>query len=111
LNVGWFGRRRDRAEFGIERLERPRGVLAARHAKIQPLLALDEDRIGIVLAIVPALAAILLAHRRHHAPPQRPAFRKPHALDERHGGIVPGRRSVIAVIERAARFWRGADLR
>ena len=51
----------------IERLEHAGGFLAARHAKVQPLLFLREQRVGIVLAVVAALSAILLRHRGHHA--------------------------------------------
>ena len=51
----------------------------------------ETDRTGIVLAVVAALAAILLRHRRHHAPAQRPAFGKLHALGHRQGLVVPGR--------------------
>ena len=50
-----------------------------------------EDGVGVVRAIVAALAAILLRHRRHHAPPQRTSLGELHALLERHGRIVPGR--------------------
>ncbi len=98
-----FGGRRDGAELGVERLEHARGVFAAGHAQVQPLLVFQDDGVGVVLAIVAALAAILLAHGRHEPPPQRPAFGKLHALAERHGGIVPGRLPVVAVVERAAR--------
>ncbi len=55
----------------IELLQHAGGFLAARHAEIQPLFLLDEDRSRIVLAVVAALAAILLRHRRHHAARQR----------------------------------------
>ena len=75
----------------IELLEHAGGVLAARHAEVQPLFLLEEDRVGIVLAVVAALAAILLRHRRHHPPPQRPAFGELHAVGQRHGLVVPGR--------------------
>ena len=52
---------------------------------------LGEQRVGIVLAVIAALAAILLRHRRHHPPRQRLAFGELHALGKRHGRIVPGR--------------------
>ena len=66
-------RRRARrlADLLMERLQHAGGFLAARHAQVQPLFLLGEDEIGIVLAIVAALAAILLRHRGHHAPAQR----------------------------------------
>ena len=75
--------RRRLAELLVERLEHAGGFLAARHAQVQPLFFLRDDEVGIVLAIVAALAAILLRHRGHHAPPQRPAFGERHALGER----------------------------
>ena len=61
------GGRRRGADLGMQRLQHAGGFLAARHAQVQPLLFLGEQRIGIVLAVVAALAAVLLAHRRHHA--------------------------------------------
>ncbi len=36
--------------------------------------ACSSDGVGVVLAIVAALAAVLLRHRRHHAAAQRPAL-------------------------------------
>jgi hypothetical protein len=45
--------------------------------------------IGIVLAIITALTAVLLPHRGHHAPPQWPAIGELHPLAERQGLIVP----------------------
>src|SRR3989304_4772693 len=59
-------------EFLVQRLERARGFLAAGHAEIEPLFLPQENRVCIVLTIVSALSAILLAHGRHHATPQRP---------------------------------------
>jgi hypothetical protein len=55
------------------------------------------DRVGIVVAIIAALAAILLRHRRHHAPAQRAAFGELHAIGNRHGLVVPGRLAVVAI--------------
>ena len=106
-----FGRCGDRAKFGIERLEHAGGFLATRDTEVQPLLAFAEDRVGVVLAVIAALATILLTHRRHHPPPQRPALRELHALGERHGGIMPGRFAVIAVGRWPARLRRDADRR
>jgi hypothetical protein len=49
------------------------------------------------MAVVTALAAILLRHRRHHPAPQRPPFGERHALRQRHGLVMPRRFAVIAV--------------
>jgi hypothetical protein len=90
-------RRWRRCELLIELLEHAGGVLAARHAQVQPLFFFREQRVGVILAIVAALAAILLRHRRHHLPPQRPAIGELHAFGQRHGRIVPGR-AVIGIL-------------
>src|SRR6202044_3814355 len=84
-------------------LEHARGVFAAGHAQVQPLLVFQDDGVGVILAIVAALAAILLAHGRHEPPPQRPALGELHAIADRHGGVMPRRLSIIVVVERAAR--------
>ena len=97
-----IGRRRRRRRWRlvdllIERLQHPRGFLAAGDAEIEPRLALAGDRFGIVMAVVAALAAILLRHRRHELAPQRPAFGELHAIGDRHGLVVPGRLAVVAI--------------
>jgi hypothetical protein len=51
----------------------------------------------IVFAVVAALATILLRHRCHHAPAQRLAIGKVHALSERQGLVVPGRAAIVLV--------------
>ena len=86
----------------MQRLQHAGGFLAARHAQIQPRLFLAEQRVRIVLAVVAALAAVLLAHRRHHPARAAAAFGELHALGERHGLVVP-RRAVVF-------FGRTADL-
>ncbi len=82
-------RRRRALKLGIKLLEHAGGFLAARHAKIQPLLRLREQSRRIVMAVVAALAAILLRHRRHQAARQRPAIGELHAIRQRHRRIVP----------------------
>src|SRR5262249_7233616 len=62
-----------------------------------PGFASARDRVGIVAAIVAALAAILLRHRRHHPPPQGTAFGELHALRNRHGLVMPGCFTIVAV--------------
>ena len=99
---GRAGRRRRRVlKFLVQRLEHARGFLAAGHAEIEARFALGCDRVGIVVAIIAALAAILLRHRGHHPPPQRAALGKLHAIGNRHGLVVPRRFAVIAVAGRA----------
>ena len=83
-------------QLGMKLLEHAGGVLAARHAEIEPLFGLVENRVGVVLAVVAALAAILLRHRRHHAARQRLAVGELHAIGERHRRVVP-RRAVVVV--------------
>src|SRR5215469_11474171 len=78
--AGRFGGRRGLVEFPIKSFEHAGGLLAAWDAEIEPLLLLQEDDVRIVLAVIPALAAILLSHRSQHPPPQRPAVGKLHAL-------------------------------
>src|SRR5437763_1487271 len=82
-----------------ELLQHAGGFLAARHAEIQPLLGLLHDLVGVGLAGVTALAAILLRHGGHHAPAQRPALGHLHALGHLDSRIVP-RRFVVAVRHR-----------
>src|SRR5262249_4862835 len=97
-------RERWRRQAGVllaELLERAQRVLAAGHAQVQPPLGLEKQRVGVVLAGVAALAAILLAHRGHHAPAQRPTVGELHALADRQRLVVPGRLAVVAVVERA----------
>ena len=84
-------------QFLMQRLQHPRGFLAAGDAEIEPRLRLAGDRLGIVVAIVAALAAILLRHRRHHPPSHRAAFGEFHAVGDRHGLVVPGRFAVVAI--------------
>ena len=82
--------RRRALKLGIKLLEHASGFLAARHAKIETLLRLREQSRRIVLAIVAALAAILLRHRRHQPARQRPPLGERHAIRQRHRRIVPG---------------------
>ena len=79
----------------MQRLDHAGGVLAAGHAQIQPRFLAFEDRAGIFLAVVAALAAILLRHRRHQLPAQRLAFGELHALGQRQRLVVPGRAAVV----------------
>ena len=53
------------------------------------------DGLGIGLAQVAALAAVLLRHGGEQAARQRLAVGELHALGDRHGGIVPGRAVVL----------------
>ena len=87
---------RRRADLRMQRLQHPGGFLAARHAEVQPLFLLLEQRVGVFLAVVAALAAILLAHRRHHLAAQRLAVGELHALGERQRLVVP-RRAVVGL--------------
>ncbi len=84
-------------QFLVQRLEHPRGFLAAGDAEIETRLGFAGNRLRIVVAIITALAAILLRHRRHHAPSQRAALRKLHTLGNRQGLVVPGRLAVVAI--------------
>ena len=66
--TGWRrarDRRREPARALHQFLERARGLLAAGHAAGQASLRAVGDRLGIGLAEIAALAAILLRHRRH----------------------------------------------
>src|SRR5205823_5662103 len=65
-----------------------------------PLLFSRDDEIRVVLAIVAALAAVLLRHRGHHAPSQGTARGERHAFRHWESLIVPGRLSIVAIIER-----------
>ena len=62
------------SHLGMQRLQHARRRLAAGYAQVQALFLLEEQSIGVLLAGVAALAAILLGHRRHHSPPQRATF-------------------------------------
>ncbi len=97
-HLGCGGRWRG-ADLGMQRLQHAGGFLAARHAQVQPFLFLGEQRIRIVLAVVAALAAVLLAHRRHHTAWQGPALGKLHALSEWHGLVMP--RCAVVVFGRS----------
>ena len=81
----------------VQRLQHPGGFLAAGHAQIQARFRLARDGLGIVVAVIAALAAILLRHRRHHAPAHRASFGELHAVGDRHGLVVPGRLAVVTV--------------
>ncbi len=96
-------RRRGRrlAELLVQRLQHPRGLLAAGDAEIEPRFALVRDRVRIVAAIIAALTAILLRHGRHHPSPHRSAFGQLHAICDRHGLVVPGRFAIVAVARRS----------
>ena len=91
--------RRDRrlVDFFIERLQHPGGFLAAGNTEVEPRLAFARDRFRIIVTVIAALAAILLRHRRHHAPAQRAAFGEFHAVGDRHGLVMPRRFAVIAI--------------
>jgi hypothetical protein len=81
----------------IKRLEHSRGFFAARNAQIEPRFGLVGNHLGIVMAVVAALAAILLRHRRHHLAADRTALSKFHAFGDRHGLVVPRRFAIIAI--------------
>ncbi len=68
---GWGVQFRRTATCSVRSVSLPPGTQRLSFASFS-----DGDRVGIVLAIVAALAAILLAHRRHHAPAQRLACRR-----------------------------------
>lgn len=89
--------RRRLVEFFVERLQHASGFLTARHAKVKTRFVFVGDCVGIVVAIVAALAAILLCHGSHHAPAQRPSLGKLHALGNRHGLVVPWCLTIVAV--------------
>jgi hypothetical protein len=86
-------RRSSRAavEFLIKLLEHAGGLLASRHAQIQPLLGFGKQRVRVVFAVVAALAAILLRHRRHQPARQLFALGELHTVRQRHRRIVPRR--------------------
>src|SRR6185437_4501138 len=90
-NSSYLRLRRNRAaDLLVELLEHAGGFFAARYAEVQPLFLAVEQGLRIVMAIVAALPAILLGHRRHHSLRQRPVFGKLHPLAKRHCGVVPG---------------------
>jgi hypothetical protein len=89
--------RRDLFQLLVQRLQHPGGFLAAGDAQIETRLRFAGDGVGVVVAIIAALAAILLRHRRHHAPAQRAAFGEFHAVGNRHGLVVPRRFAVVAI--------------
>src|SRR5215207_8374651 len=62
-----WSRRRRLSELLVEGSQHAGGLFPAGHAQIQPFFRLGEDGVGIVFAVVSALPAILLCHRRHHA--------------------------------------------
>lgn len=94
--VGRLGRRR-LVQLLVQRLQHPRGFLAAGDAEIEPCFATARDRLRIVVAIVAALPAILLRHRGHHLAAHGTAFGELHPVRNRHGLVVPWRFTVVAV--------------
>ena len=100
--VGDDGRRCRRGALGLrlvellgELLDGAQSLLAAGDAQVEALLLLQEQRVGIVGAVVAALAAILLRHGGHEARRERPLGGHLHALVESEGGVVPGRVAVV----------------
>ncbi len=91
-----------------KRFEHAGSFLAARRAEIEARLLARRQGVCVVIAIIAALTAILLGHRRHHASTQRAPFRKLHALVNSERLIVPGRGAVIgvAIDDRGVLFWR-----
>ena len=96
--------------FG-ELLQRPKRLLAARRAEVQPLLLLEEKRVRVVGAVVAALAAILLRHRGHQARGERAALGHLEALVQYKRGIVPGRVAGVGEHRTGGRILRQARLR
>ncbi len=92
-----FYHRGSSTDLSLERLKHPGGFLTAGYAEVGSLFRLTENRLGVVLAVVAALAAILLAHGGHQFAAHRPAFSELHAFGDRHGGVVPGSRPVVAI--------------
>ena len=84
-------------EFLKQGLEHPRGFLAAGYAKVQSLLLAGVNCARIIFAVVAALAAILLRHGCHHAPTQRLAIGKAHALGEWQGLVVPRGAAIVLI--------------
>ena len=77
-------------EFDGEAFDEAHRLLAAGGAEVEARLGLQKDRVGVIGAIVAALAAVLLRHGGHQARRERPVRRHRHALGRRHGRIVPG---------------------
>ena len=70
-------------------------ILAAGDAQVELGLLALGDGLGIGLAQVAALAAVLLRHGGVELARQRLAVRQRHALGDRHGGVVPGRAVIL----------------
>src|SRR6185369_3191774 len=87
----------------VKRLHHAGGFLATRHAQVQPLFLAGEDRAGIILAVIAALAAVLLRHRRHQLPAYGLRLGQRHALGQRQRLVVPGRTAVIVLGGRGRR--------
>jgi hypothetical protein len=83
------------AEFLVELLEHAHRLSAAGLAKVQALFALEEDGIGVVRAVVAALAAILLRHGGHQLLRLGLVLGEVHAVGDRHRRVVPGRVVVV----------------
>ena len=105
------GRAAGGAELLLQLLEHAQGLLAAGLAKIQALLVLQEDRVGVVGAVVAALAAILLGHGGHQLLRLGAVLGHRHPIADRHGRVVPGRVVVVGELRagrrRLARRERG----
>ena len=94
------------AELRLELLQHPERVLAARLAQVQALLGLEEEGVGIVGAVVAALAAILLGHGGHQLLRLRALLGQRHAVVEGHRRVVPGRVAVVGERRPAGRLAR-----
>ncbi len=90
-------KRRRLFQLLVQRLEHPGGFLAAGDTEIETAFGLARNRVGIVVAVIAALAAILLRHRRHHAPAHRAAFCELHTIGNRHGLVVPRCLAIVAI--------------
>src|SRR5205085_10345230 len=71
-------------------------------------LRFRKDCIRIILAVVTALPAILLSHRRHHPPAQRTIFGESHPFSYGQGWVMPGS---IPCVPRIQRLCPGSELR
>ena len=108
--VGHGGRRPGAGpELRVEALQHPERLLAAGLAEVQTRFALEEDGVGVVGAVVAALAAILLRHRRHELLRLRPGLGHLHALGDRQRRVVPGRVVVVGELLPAAGHLGRAD--